>query len=323
MKSLFCIALAAVTLSASVSLSASTGAATSPPRFIYSPYQFLALSDHAKVPTHGALTWAFATGECGDEIWKDRTGQQVADANVAAFVAAKRGYLISTGGADSAFTCGSDAGMERFIARYASPQLLGIDFDIEHTQTPAQVDSLIQRARNAQKKHPQLRYSFTIATHAASDGSRHSLNPLGETILAAVKRSGLKGAVYNLMVMDYGPASAKVCVMGKGSREGVCDMGASALQAARNAHEKYGIAYSQIALTAMIGVNDVVTNVFSLDDAATLAAGVKSLELAGLHFWSLDRDQPCAKPTTGASDSCSTLDVKAGEFARALGGALR
>lgn len=318
MKSLLCLSLALVLAPA---LTTSTGASaaerTAPPRFIYSPYQFLPLSEHATVPARGALTWAFATGECGDEVWKDRSGQQVADANVAAFVAAKRGYLISTGGADAAFTCASDAGMERFIARYASPELLGIDFDIEHTQTPAQVDDLIKHARNAQKKHPGLRYSFTIATHAASDGSRRSLNPLGESILAAVKRNGLKGAVFNLMVMDFGPASTDVCVV----RNGVCDMGASALQAARNAHEKYGIAFNQIALTAMIGVNDVVTNVFSLDDAATVAAGVKSMKLAGLHFWSLDRDRPCAQPTTGASDSCSTLELKTGEFARVLGGA--
>lgn len=317
MKSLLIAALACGALAAPAVASAVTPKAPAAPRFIYSPYQYLPLSELARVPQQGALTWAFATGECGDEVWEGKSGQQVADANVAAFVAARKGYLISTGGANAAFTCASDAGMERFIARYASPQLLGIDFDIEHGQTPAQVDDLVKRAMHARKKHPQLRFSFTIATHAASDGSRRSLNALGETILAAVKRNKLQGAVYNLMVMDYGPAGTNLCVV----RDGVCDMGRSALQAARNAHEKYGIPYSQIALTAMIGVNDVVTNVFSIDDARTLAAGVKRMKLAGLHFWSLDRDQPCAAPTTGASNACSTLEIKAGEFARVLGGA--
>ncbi len=317
MKSFLIAALACGALAAPAAAFAAKPNAPTAPRFIYSPYQYLPLSERARVPEQGALTWAFATGECGQETWEGKSGQQIADANVAAFVAARRGYLISTGGANAAFTCASDAGMERFIARYASPQLLGIDFDIEHGQTPGQVDDLVKRARYAQKKYPQLRYSFTIATHAASDGSRRSLNALGETILAAVKRNQLKGAVYNLMVMDYGPASTDVCVV----QGGVCDMGRSALQAARNVHEKYAIPYRQIALTAMIGVNDVVTNVFSLDDARTLAAGVKSMKLAGLHFWSLDRDKPCAVPTTGASAVCSTLELKAGEFARVLGAA--
>ena len=95
-------------------------------------------------------------------------------------------------------------------------------------------------------------------------------------------------------------------------------MGKSALQAARNVHQKYGLPLAQIELTAMIGVNDVVSNVFTLDDARKLAATVKKMKLAGLHYWSLDRDRPCAEPTTGASATCSTLPMKAGEYNRAL-----
>ena len=39
------------------------------------------------------------------------------------------GYIVSTGGQGGVFTCATDEGMERFIARYASAHLLGIDFD--------------------------------------------------------------------------------------------------------------------------------------------------------------------------------------------------
>lgn len=295
------------------------------PRFIYSPYQHLAqrtpyIVDGKRSAGPGALTWAFATGECGEEKWGNDSAQQVADANVAAFEQAGVDYIVSTGGQGGVFTCATDEGMERFIQRYASRHLIGIDFDIEAGQTAQQVESLIQRVKAAQAKHPQLRYSFTVATHAASDGSGKSLNRDGEAVLAALRRNGVRDFTLNIMVMDYGPGERSVCVLKPGA---VCDMGKSALQAARNVHRKYGLPFAQIELTAMIGVNDVVSNIFTLDDARMLAAGVKQLKLGGLHYWSLDRDKPCSAPTSGASATCSTLPVKAGEYHRILSGVLR
>jgi len=196
---------------------------------------------------------------------------------------------------------------------------VGLDFDIEAGQSAEQVESLILRIKAAQARRPQLRYSFTVATHAASDGSRKSLNHEGETILATLRRHGVRDFTFNLMVMDYGPAERASCVV----RRGVCDMGRSAIQAARNVHTRYALPYAQLELTAMIGVNDVVSNVFTLDDARTMAAAVKSMKLAGLHYWSLDRDKPCSEATTGASATCSTLPLKAGQYNRALLGSPR
>jgi chitinase len=289
------------------------------PAFIAGPYQYLPISKGtAQVKPHGTLTWAFASGECGEEVWFDQSAQKVAEQNVAAFVKAGRPYIISTGGAEHMFTCASAAGMERFLQRYDSPQLVGVDFDIEDKQTPAQVDALMAAIKDAQRRRPALRYSFTVATLAASDGSNGSLTPLGENILAAIERYGVKDAVFNVMAMDFGPASPKVCVV----KDGMCDMGQSALQAARNVHAKYGIPYERIALTAMIGMNDVVSNVFSVADARTLVEGARTLGLAGVHYWSLGRDKPCGepgskpggKPTMAASDSCSGVDAPAGAF---------
>ena len=329
-------ALAAGILAAMATAATAAAIAQAAPRVVYSPYKHLAMHndpasnditvapDGRRVPYLGhskqTLTWAFASGECGDENWGGQPGQAVADANVAAFAAAGAGYLISTGGQGNVFTCASDEGMERFIKRYESPQLIGIDFDIEAGQTREQVDALVLRIAAAQARRPQLRFSFTIATHAASDGSRHSLNEMGETVLAAVRRSGLAGYTLNIMVMDYGPAAKGVCVV----RKGRCDMGASALQAARNVHEKYQVPYGQIELTAMIGVNDVVENVFTLADMETMTRGARQLKLAGLHFWSADRDTPCRTEVKGADAACSGMPgVAAGAYARALARAVR
>ena len=266
------------------------------------------------------LTWGFANGECGAETLGGLDASAVAAANVAAFNRAGIGYIVSTGGEAGVFTCGSDAGMEAFIARYASPRLVGIDFDIEGKQTPEMIDALVQRAVAAQRKRPHLRFSFTLATQAASDGSRASLNELGQGVLRAIRARGLASYTINLMVMDYGPPNASNCVVANG----VCDMGRSAIQAAENLNALQGVPFAQIALTPMLGVNDVTHNDLLQNDAKVIARYAKEKGLAGVHFWSLDRDQPCQRPPSGASPRCSGLEsVPALGFSAAFDPSLR
>ena len=310
----------------------------SPPAFVHGPYKDLTLAIDRGNPVIATavggkvmpvlevlargrtLTWAFAVGECGSETLGGLDAQKVADANVAAFNRAGVDYIVSTGGEGGVFTCASDAGMEAFIARYASPRLVGIDLDIEAKQTPEIVDALIRRVLAAQRKHPNLRFSFTLPTLAASDGSRNSLNAQGRSVLEAIRRQGLAEFTINLMVMDYGPPSAANCVVGAS----VCDMGRSAIQAAENLHALHGVPYRQIELTAMLGVNDVAANDFHPVDAEVIARFARSRGLAGIHFWALDRDTPCARPAIGASSTCSGLpDVPTLAFSAAFDKGLR
>ena len=83
------------------------------------------------LPKLPAITLAFATGACGSETWGGVSGADWAAENVPQLQAANLNYVVSTGGEAGTFTCASTAGMESFIARYASPNLVGIDFDIE------------------------------------------------------------------------------------------------------------------------------------------------------------------------------------------------
>lgn len=270
-------------------------------------------------PGRRAVTWAFAVGECGAERWGEGIEtERFAQANVGAFVQAGVDYIVSTGGQGNQFTCATDEGMERFVARYDSPRLVGLDFDIEAGQSDASIDSLVRRIKAAQQRRPRLRISFTLPSFAASDGSRRSLNGIGERVLRAVRRHGLRDPHINLMVMDYGAARAGRCVL-KPTPEGPrCDMGRSALQAALNLHQRYRVPLDRIELTAMIGVNDVVENVFTLEDAQWLGRAVREHGLAGLHWWSLDRDTPCAAPVPGASPTCSGLAQAPHAFAEAF-----
>jgi chitinase len=240
----------------------------------------------AKLPM---VTWAFATGECGSENWGGLSPAAVAAANVQAFANAGKKYILSTGGAAGSFTCGSDAGFETFVNRYASSGLAGVDFDIEAGQSQATVDNLVQRVKTSQSKHPGFRWSFTIATEGGN--AAQSLGSAGAMVMASIKSHGLTNYLVNLMTMDYGSAIAGNCTL---NSSGKCDMGKSATQAAVNLHNFYGTPYSQIEITPMIGGNDATDEVFSIADITTVANFVSANHLSGVHFWSLDRDVDCA-----------------------------
>ena len=277
------------------------------------------------LPRGSTLSWAFAVGECGSETLGGRDAQRVAAANIGAFERAGIDFIVSTGGQGGVFSCSSDAGMQAFIARYASPRFVGIDFDIEASQTPAMVDALIARAVAAQRVNPLLRFSFTLPTLAASDGSRVSLVAQGISVLASIRRQGLTRYTINLMAMDYGPPFGANCVVGTNARgEPACDMASSAIQAAENLHALHGVPFDQIELTPMLGVNDTAANDFNLADVQPIGSYVLRKGLAGLHLWSLDRDVPCERPASGASPVCSGLpDVPSLAFTRALDKSLR
>jgi chitinase len=253
------------------------------------------------IPKLPAITLAFASGTCGSETWGGVSGADWAAENVPQLQAAGLDYVVSTGGEDGTFTCDSTAGMESFIATYASPHLVGIDFDIEGGQTESDIEGLVDSAAGAQSEYPNLQFSFTLATLGASDGSYGGVNSLGNEVVEAVLGSGLKNYVINLMTMDYGSASSSVCVVVSGS----CEMAQSAIQAVENLEHTYGIPASKIAVTPMIGMNDTSSETFTIADVDTLTAYAVGNGLAGLHFWSLDRDTPCAD--TYASPTCNSV----------------
>jgi hypothetical protein len=262
-----------------------------------------------------AVTLAFATGECGSENWAGVQGAAMASANVSLLSQAGVKYIISTGGAAGSFTCGSDSGMSTFVDRWASPGLIGVDFDIEAGQSPAVIQALVSRIQSAHGSYPGLRFSLTVATLANNDGAstaqslgsgvQDSLNAYGDEVLAAVQATF--GSTWpdfvtvDLMTMDYGSASDGVCVVSGGS----CQMGQSAIQAAYNLHDHWGVPYTNIELTPMLGQNDASSEQFTLDDADTVAHFAIAQGLAGVHYWSYDRDVDCA--TGSASATCNSM----------------
>ncbi|WP_211251623.1 glycosyl hydrolase family 18 protein [Andreprevotia chitinilytica] len=245
------------------------------------------------------LTWAFATGSCGSENWGGLLGASIAAANVNAWVQAGKKYIISTGGAAGSFTCTSDANFATFINTYNSANLVGIDFDIEAGQSQADINNLVQRVIVAQQNHPNLRFSFTVATLGGNVSP--SLGTFGVEVMNAIQTYGLKNYYINLMAMDYGSPGGGNCIT---DSSGQCQMGSSANQAVIDLHNQYGVPYSQIEVTPMIGGNDSAGETFTLADVATVSNFAKQNGLAGVHIWSLDRDNDCAPGS--ASPTCNS-----------------
>jgi hypothetical protein len=318
----------------------SGGTGTAPPGMIFSAYKDTSINMNwntnvistkvsgaasdlvADLVANGSktITLAFATGECGSENWGGVQGAAMATANASKLSAAGINYILSTGGAAGTFSCGSDAGFASFIERWASPNLIGIDFDIEAGQSQAVINDLIKRLPAAHAAHPGLRFSLTLATLANNNGAAtaqslgagvaDSFNVYGDETLAAVRNTlGFTGApaswpsyvTVNLMTMDYGAASPGVCV----ASGGICEMGQSAIQAAYNLRDRLGVPFSGIELTPMIGGNDVSSEHFTLDNTDTMTHFAIANGFAGIHYWSYDRDTDC--PPGSASPTCNSL----------------
>jgi hypothetical protein len=137
-----------------------------------------------------AVVLAFATGACGSENWAGIKPAQLRDGTVLPLAAANIKYVVSTGGAAGAFTCATPAGMVDFVKYYYTPQMLGLDFDIEAGQSSTDVANLVAGAKAVAAAYPSLRVSFTLATLGANTTSS-DLNSQGDGVMKAIASAGL------------------------------------------------------------------------------------------------------------------------------------
>lgn len=260
-----------------------------------------------------ALTLAFATGTCVDEQWDGFTSTRKAVATIRELDKAGVYYVISTGGGgNKIFTCNDPADFLAFIKRYHTPHMLGVDFDVELSQDQAMVDNLVKDTKVAAKHYPDMRFSFTVATFGSTSRATPNLGNLGARILKSIRAHDLDHYLINLMVMEYDQTLPIRCVIGSNGR---CDMGASAIAAAKNMHALFGVPYNKMELTPMIGRNHAqgTPEIFTLEDAREVAAFVKEKGIAGVHFWSYDRDRDCTTARQHPRSTCNSYG-KAGTF---------
>ncbi|MFF5522711.1 chitinase [Streptomyces coeruleorubidus] len=187
------------------------------------------------------------------------------------------------------------------------------DFDVEGDEL-ADSGSVALRSKAIallQKERTDLEVSFTLPVMPSGLGE-DSL-----ALLGSANDNGVQVATVNLMTMNYGT-----------SYDG--DMGGYALMAAKAAHTQLkkvfgtsdAAAWKGMALTSMIGVNDVDGETFTLADAAEVRAFAEEKGIGWVSMWSAARDRQCANgstPDQPATD-CSGVRQSPGAFGEAFAG---
>ncbi|MFG2308484.1 cellulose binding domain-containing protein [Streptomyces sp. NPDC048566] len=222
---------------------------------------------------------------------------------------------VSFGGASGselATTCSSaDALATAYGKAVDAYRLTKVDFDIEGGALPNKAANTIRAKAIAklQQQHPGLDVSFTLPVMP------EGLTQDGVNLLADAKANGVDIATVNIMAMDYGASYSG-------------DMGTYAEQAATATQAQVksvlglsdSAAWKAVAITPMIGVNDVSSEVFTVDDATQLVSFARSKGLGSLSMWSATRDKQCAGGAKNSADPvCSSVVQSDGAFSKAFG----
>ncbi|MFE2050329.1 chitinase [Streptomyces sp. NPDC059459] len=186
------------------------------------------------------------------------------------------------------------------------------DFDIEGDDLTDAGSVALRSAAIAllQEERSDLEVSFTLPVMPSG------LDADGLALLASADDHGARVSTVNLMTMNYGE-----------SYDG--DMGEYALASARAAHpqlrEVFGTsdtdAWRGMALTSMLGVNDVAGETFTLADAAEVRAFAEEKGLAWVSVWAAFRDRQCGEEASAADalTTCSGVEQEDGAFGAAFG----
>ena len=161
-----------------------------------------------------------------------------------------------------------------------------------------------------QRHQPDLKISLTLPV------TPHGLLPNAMRAVRATLAAGVRIDSVNIMTMDFGDEDAP-----DGSR-----MGDYSIAAAQATHDqiaplRHGLdSWGALAVTPMIGVNDLPNEIFSLADASALGLFASSNGVGQLHYWVFNRDRGCLEPSPDTRNDCSGVVQEPGMFAAALSG---
>ncbi|MFC9504959.1 chitinase [Streptomyces sp. NPDC057002] len=288
----------------------------------YAPYvdaKDSAATDSAGSPTTYNLAFVLAGGSGCTPRWNgtDALGDPAVKSRIEALKKDGAQVRVSFGGASGkelATAC--DSASELAAAYGKALDAAGAtraDFDIEGDEL-ADSASIALRSKaiaRLQQERDGLEVSFTLPVMPSGFG-KDSL-----ALLASANDNGVQVATVNLMTMNYGS-----------SFDG--DMGGYALAAAKASHTQlkkvFGTsdtaAWRGMALTSMIGVNDVANETFTLADAAEVRTFAEGKGIGWVSMWSAARDRQCAdgSKTDKPATDCSGVKQSSGAFAEEFAG---
>jgi hypothetical protein len=257
--------------------------------------------------SNGNLAWAGLAA-----LEPNSTNEQAVAINksIADFKAAGGDVMISLGGAAGTSLAQEYAAKGRSAQELADAYaavidtygITQIDFDIEGAAVadPKSVTLNAQALALLQKSKPDLKIWYTLPVLPSG------LTADGVNVVATALSAGVTLAGVNVMAMDYGESAAPT------SGPNAKTMGAYAIESAESTYNQLTTLYaahsktfgwSNIGVTPMLGVNDVITEVFTVADAQALEDWARAKNIGMLSMWQVLRDTPgtLGQSTTSAS----------------------
>lgn len=305
----------AVTAGPSTSSPAGTGTSYAP----YVSATEAAGTDSAGSPATYNLAFVIADGDDCTPRWNGT--HAIGDSTVTSRIARLKedgGMVrISFGGASGKELAANCDSASELAAAYgkaldaAGATLADFDIEGDELSDSASVALRSKAIARLQQDRSGLEVSFTLPVMPSG------LDEDGLALLGSANDNGVQVSTVNLMTMNYGS-----------SYDG--DMGGYALTAAKAAHTQLkkvfgtsdATAWQGMALTSMIGVNDVDNETFTLADAAEVRAFAEEKGIAWVSMWSTARDRQCADGSTSdkAATDCSGVTQGSGAFGKAFAG---
>ncbi|MBK3574774.1 chitinase [Streptomyces sp. MBT65] len=303
--------------SASPTPSASSSSTTS-----YAPYVSVttaADTDGTGSPSTYNLAFAIAKGSTCTPEWNGTTAidNAAVKSRIAALKTSGATVRVSFGGASGkelAETCTSVTALAKAYGEALDAAgSTQADFDIEGDALTDSASVALRSKAIAvlQKERTDLQVSFTLPVMPSG------LDSDSLALLESANDNAVAVSTVNIMTMNYGESYTG-------------DMGDYAITSATATHTQlkkvFGLsdagAWQGMALTSMIGVNDVSGETFSLSDAAQVRKFAESKEVAWVSMWSTFRDQQCESGSSDddAATDCSGVTQSSGAFGEAFAG---
>jgi len=214
--------------------------------------------------------------------------------------------MVSIGGASNVPLASAANDIEELKTQYRNIvetyNLTHLDFDIEGTwvldteATTLRAQALVELQNEWQNDGRQVNIWFTLPVLP------NGLTADGYAVVETTSNIGVELSGINIMTMDYGDGAAP-------NPEG--QMGYYAIESAQSLHNQLSQIYPEkssnqiwqmIGITPMIGLNDVLTERFTLQDAQELTSFSEENNVKELSMWSANRDFECED---GYSESVS------------------
>ncbi|HEX7655090.1 MAG TPA: hypothetical protein VF607_16395, partial [Verrucomicrobiae bacterium] len=214
--------------------------------------------------------------------------------------------ILSFGGADGKEVALVQTNTSQLQTTYESIveqyQLTWLDFDIEGKAMENQEANHRRNAALAglQKKHPEVRITYTLPVDP------NGIPGSAKRLLADAYKQGVKVYTANVMTMDFGEHFSK--------DKDLAEVCIASVQKAREQCQAIDPAI-QIGITAMIGRNDVKSEVFtSATGQKLLLWAQKEPWVASVSFWAINRD--AGKSTARNENLTSGIEQAPWEFTR-------